>query len=60
MRKPKGITVLRKSELSTKLWPLKINEMHGIGKSVPVLNEMGIYTIGDFADEKTNKKSYVN
>ena len=57
MRKPKGITVLRKSELSTKLWPLKINEMHGIGKkSVPVLNEMGIYTIGDFADEKNEQK----
>ena len=42
MRKPKGITVLRKSELSK--------------KSVPVLNEMGIYTIGDFADEKNEQK----
>ena len=57
MRKPKGITVLRKSELSTKLWPLKIHEMNGIGKkSVPILNEMGIYTIGDFADEKNEQK----
>lgn len=25
-------------------------------KSVPVLNEMGIYTIGDFADEKNEQK----
>lgn len=57
MRKPRGITVLRKSELSTKLWPLKISEMHGIGKkTVPVLNQMGIYTIGDFADEKNEQK----
>lgn len=53
MRKPNGITVLRKSELSTKLWPLKIDKMNGIGKkSVPILNEMGIETIGDFADKK--------
>ena len=30
--------------------------MHGIGKkSVPILNEMGIYTIGDFADEKNEQ-----
>ena len=57
MRKPKGITVLRKSELSTKLWPLKIDEMHGIGKkSVPILNQIGIYTIGDFANIKNEQK----
>ena len=31
--------------------------MNGIGKkSVPILNEMGIYTIGDFADEKNEQK----
>ena len=57
MRKPKGITVLRKSELSTKLWPLKISEMNGIGKkTVPILNQMDIYTIGDFADEANEQK----
>lgn len=57
MRKPKGITVLRKSELSTKLWPLKISKMHGIGKkTVPILNHMGIYTIGDFAAIENEQK----
>ena len=55
MRKPKGITVLRKSELSTKLWPLKINEMNGIGKkSVPILNEKNEQRIM----QKLGKASY--
>lgn len=57
MRKPNGITILRKSELSTKLWPLKISEMNGIGKkSVNVLNNMNIKTIGDFANPKNEDK----
>lgn len=57
MRKPNGITILRKSELSTKLWPLKISEMNGIGKkSVTLLNEMNIKTIGDFANPKNEDK----
>lgn len=51
MRKPMGITVLRKSELSAKLWPLDIGDMVGIGKkSVTVLRREGIETIGDLAD----------
>ena len=51
MKKPKGITVLRISEIEYKLWPLPIKEMHGIGKkTVPLLNEAGIQTIGDFAN----------
>ena len=51
MRKPMGITVLRKSELSTKLWPLDISKMNGIGsKTLPLLKEKGIETIGDFVN----------
>ena len=51
MRKPMGITVLRKSELSSKLWPLDISKMNGIGaKTVPLLREKGIETIGDFVN----------
>ena len=51
MRKPMGITVLRKSELSSKLWPLDIAKMNGIGtKTVPLLREKGIETIGDFVN----------
>lgn len=51
MHKPMGITVLRKSEIETKLFPLAIGECQGIGKKkVPLLKEKGIETIGDLAD----------
>ena len=51
MRKPNGITVLRKSELERKLWPLPIEDFVGIGKkTVPKLKEKNIVTIGDFAN----------
>ena len=37
MKKPMGITVLRKSEIRNKLWPLPIEQMYGIGKkTVPL------------------------
>ncbi len=53
MRKPLGITILRKQEIAKKLWPLGIEEMFGIGKkSVPLLRQAGILTIGDVADPK--------
>lgn len=53
MRKPMGITVIRKHEVPTKLWPLSIDAMFGIGKkTAPILKNNGIKTIGDFADPK--------
>lgn len=52
MHKPKGITVLRKREVKEKLWPLPIEEMHGIGsKTVPLLKEKGIHYIGDLTTQ---------
>lgn len=57
MHKPMGITVLRKSEIQKKLWPLDISNMMGIGtKTVPKLKEAGIETIGDLADENNRSK----
>lgn len=57
MRKPMGITILRKQEIAKKLWQLPISDMYGIGKkSVPLLVERGIYTIGDLADTKNESK----
>lgn len=53
MRKPMGITVLRKQELRSKLWPLDITEMFGIGKkTVPILKANNIKIIQDIADPK--------
>ncbi|QOY36022.1 DNA polymerase IV [Anaerobacillus isosaccharinicus] len=50
MKKPLGITVLRKREVETVLWPLKVGEMHGVGqKTAEKLNKIGIITIGDLA-----------
>lgn len=49
-KKPMGITVLRIREVETKLWPLPIGDMRGVGtKTVPYLLELGIKTIGDLA-----------
>ncbi|MDW0111310.1 DNA polymerase IV [Sporosarcina aquimarina] len=50
MKKPMGITILRKREISKLLWPLPVIEMHGIGKSsAEKLSSAGIKTIEDLA-----------
>lgn len=50
MKKPLGITILRKRDVPSKLWPLKAGEMHGIGqKTEEKLNRIGIVTIKDLA-----------
>lgn len=50
MKKPLGITVLRKRDLPEKLWPLPVNKMYGVGKkTAEKLNEQNIFTIGDLA-----------
>jgi DNA polymerase-4 len=50
MKKPLGITVLRIRDVPEKMWPLPISSMFGIGKkTVPLLEDLGIHTIGDLA-----------
>ena len=61
MKKPMGITVLRKREVQTKLWPLPVIEMHGIGKrTAEKMNKLNIFTIGDLAniDERFMTKEF--
>ena len=50
MKKPLGITVLRKRDVKQVLWPLPVIEMHGVGKkSAEKLNHHQIFTIQDLA-----------
>ncbi|MDD3106371.1 MAG: DNA polymerase IV [Bacilli bacterium] len=51
MKKPLGITVLRKREIDQYLWILPIEDMLGVGKkTAPKLRSIGINTIGDLAN----------
>lgn len=50
MKKPMGITVLRKRDIQKMLWPLPTIDMHGIGESTAKkLAQLSIQTIGDLA-----------
>lgn len=56
MKKPLGITILRRRDIKTKLWPLPIGSMFGIGKkSAPRLKAVGINTIGDLANSNQDE-----
>jgi len=55
MKKPLGITELWQHDISTKLWPLPVKEMYGVGaKTAENLNRIGIKTIGDLARSDVN------
>ncbi|MBP2240788.1 DNA polymerase-4 [Cytobacillus eiseniae] len=50
MKKPMGITILRKRDVQAVLWPLAVEEMHGVGKKTgEKLRTIQINTIGDLA-----------
>lgn len=51
MKKPMGITVLRKRDVPTVLWPKEVNELHGVGKkTAEKLKMIQIHTIKDLAN----------
>ncbi|KAB8138401.1 DNA polymerase IV [Gracilibacillus oryzae] len=55
MKKPNGITILRKRDIAAKLWPLPIEEMYGVGKkSAEKLKKHNIIYIGDIAKAETH------
>ena len=59
-QKPMGLTVIRKRDIPTMLFPLKIDAMFGIGKkTAPRLKSLGIKTIGDFYKEIENENQDV-
>lgn len=51
MKKPLGITILRKRDVQKVLWPRKTSEMHGIGpKTAEKLATIQVHTIGHLAN----------
>ena len=57
MKKPLGITILRKREIDKMLWPLPIKDMMWIGKkTAPRLESIGIKTIGDIVKIENKNK----
>lgn len=51
MKKPMGITILRKREIEQKLWPLPVGEMIYVGKKTAErLRKANILTIGQLAN----------
>lgn len=59
-KKPMGITTIYPHEVESKLWPLKVGTLYGVGKKTVIkLNDIGIKTIGDLARCKEQTlKSY--
>lgn len=50
LKKPLGITRLQGNDYKSRLWPLPVREMYGIGKKTEEqLSEIGIRTIGELA-----------
>lgn len=55
MKKPMGITELWQSDIQSKMWPLPVSSMYGIGaKTAERLANFGIFTIGDLAITKSD------
>lgn len=52
LKKPLGLTVLRKRDVKEILYPLSVKDIYGIGKRTsPTLIQAGIRTIADFMNE---------
>lgn len=48
--KPNGISIVHESDLQSKIWPLAVRKINGIGpKSEQKLHKLHIHTIGDLA-----------
>lgn len=50
MQKPDGLTILNRNDIESRLWPLPIRKLYGIGpKTEAHLKDIGIETIGQLA-----------
>lgn len=50
MNKPDGVTILTMNDVPTRIWPLPVRKVNGIGpKATEKLAELGIQTVGELA-----------
>ena len=50
LKKPGGITILTQADVPTRIWPLAVKKINGIGpKAAERLHRLAIHTIGDLA-----------
>ena len=50
MQKPDGLTIITEADIKTRIWPLQVRKLYGVGpKTEEHLHAMGIKTIGDLA-----------
>jgi DNA polymerase-4 len=50
MQKPDGVTVIREEDIESRIWPLPVRKLWGVGpKTEAHLKKMGINTIGELA-----------
>ena len=48
--KPDGLTILRRCDISSRIWPLQVAKVNGIGpRTTAHLQELGVHSIGDLA-----------
>lgn len=54
LKKPMGITIIRRKDVKNIIWPLPIKDLFGVGKKTyPKLEQQNIKTIGDFAQDNS-------
>jgi DNA polymerase IV len=50
MQKPDGLTVIMENDIQSRIWPLSVRKLWGVGpKTEAYLKEMGVQTVGDLA-----------
>lgn len=55
LEKPDKVHTLYQEEIKEKMWPLKVEELFMVGRAtLPKLNRLNIYTIGDLANYDIN------